>query len=278
VLVNPIEADITLLHHIEIVIIDIIEEYMATTMNPTDGSSGSPTTLYEKKPVITVGTSTDYQHRLADITSRAIVKEPFYELFQNERLGALSPTSAGTHYQNNLIRIRRKMELGCVIVEAGNWAAAACWKPPGSDPGPIPNEMLRNRPVFADYVRKYEAAKSRVLGSFVESGQYWHLSLMARDPETHTKGAVRAVIEPYLRKAVEDGVPILIEACSPRARDVYSYFGFVIVEEFWIGETKYGSDGYEEEGGPGVPSWFMVFNAPDQFVMTELQDALVSKL
>jgi hypothetical protein len=264
--------------NVEIVAIKIIKEYMATTINAIDGSSSSQTTIYEKKPAITVGTSAHYQHRLADLTSRAIVREPFYALFQNERLSSTSPTSAGNHYQNNLIRIRRKIELGSIIVEAGNWAAAACWKPPGSDPGPIPEEMLRNRPVFADYVRKIEAAKCRVLGSSVESGQYWHLSLMARNPERHTKGAVRAVIEPYLRKAVEDGVPILIEACSARARDIYSYFGFVIVEEFWIGKTKYGSDGYEEEGGPGIPSWFMVFNAPDRFEMTELHAAFDSKL
>lgn len=90
---------------------------------------------------------------------------------------------------------------------------------------------------------------------------------MVRDPSIQppVKGAVRAVIEPYLRKAEEDGLPIWIEAGSARAKDVYGYMGFELLDEMRSGAGTLRSDGYpavDGEDAPGVPTWFMIYNRP----------------
>ena len=95
--------------------------------------------------------------------------------------------------------------------------------------------------------------------------KFWHLSMMARDPlvQPPVKGAVRAVIEPYLRRAEEDGLPVWLEAASARARDVYAYMGFETLEQANIGEGTHRADGYpavDGEDAPGVPIWFMIYN------------------
>ena len=136
-------------------------------------------------------------------------------------------------------------------------------------------EVAEQRPVFADFIVKIRAAMRRGLypvlwaaaknnqGAGAENGEgsgrkdllYWHLSVMSRDPgRPPVRGAVRAVIEPFVKRFIEDdGVAaIWLEAGSPRARDVYGYFGFRVVDEIAI-----GGDG--TENGGTVRTWCMIY-------------------
>ena len=135
--------------------------------------------------------------------------------------------------------------------------------PPGAQVmGPKLTAIERSqRPIFAKFTDAIADAKTRYM---CPGRPYWHLSMMARDSDIQPplKGAVRAVIEPYLRKAEKDGLPIWIEAGSARARDVYGYMGFELLEEIRVGAGTHTSRGYPAingEDAPGVPLWFMIF-------------------
>ena len=72
------------------------------------------------------------------------------------------------------------------------------------------------------------------------------------------EGLVRALIEPYLQKASEEGVPAWLEATTKRSRDVYEYLGFKEVEQIQIGAGKADLDGNLKEGGEGLTIYCMI--------------------
>lgn len=79
---------------------------------------------------------------------------------------------------------------------------------------------------------------------------YWRLCLTSRNPaKQHVPGAVRAIIEPFVRQFIDDGVAgVWLEAGGVRARDVYGWFGFRTVGECSVGQ--------DQQGEP-VITWFM---------------------
>lgn len=82
----------------------------------------------------------------------------------------------------------------------------------------------------------------------------WKLCMTSRNPavDPPVPGAVRAVIEPFIKRWVDtDKMPIVwLEAGSPRARDVYGWLGFQVVGELAMGEDR--------DGNP-VKTYFMVY-------------------
>jgi hypothetical protein len=202
------------------------------------------------KPQITTSNSPEYRHRLADISSRACISDPLNLLFQRDKFGPSPQVALENIYKSTLFRIETKIGLGSSIVEADNFAAVACWEPPGSVRRSHTVEELRElakeRPIYAAFVRDIEAAKDKCLG---EGQKCWQLTLMARDPLRTSKGAVRAIIEPFVERAKRDRMPIWCVAGNERARDVYAYFGFEVVQVVYSGEEKVGT-------------WCMVCNWP----------------
>lgn len=77
-------------------------------------------------------------------------------------------------------------------------------------------------------------------------------------------GAVRAVIDPYLQKSRADKLPVMLEAISESARDVYKHFGFKVLEEYIIGKGSSSRTGAPQDGGEGFPLWFMRFDPKEQ--------------
>lgn len=73
-------------------------------------------------------------------------------------------------------------------------------------------------------------------------------------------GAIRGVIDPFIEKARQQGVPLWLEAISEHARDVYTHLGFRVVETVVIGAGTINEHGWVEDGGPGVKCWGMVAN------------------
>ncbi|KIX93832.1 uncharacterized protein Z520_10457 [Fonsecaea multimorphosa CBS 102226] len=245
---------------------------MATTSEKMEASavtvnSASATSLVDLKgrsavpmqslPPTTASQSPEYCHRLADISSRATVSEPLNIVFQQEKTGRATAVTPELLYTGAKGRIETKVAAGAWVVEAANFAAVACWEPPSSNVPPFTEaqfaEMARERPVFAQFARDIQAARLASLGP---DQPYWTLSLMARDPQRKDKGAVRAVIEPYIKRAKEEKLPLWLVAGNTRARDIYAYFGFRVVKLIW----SYPRD--RKEGDEGVPTWCMVCNWP----------------
>lgn len=65
-------------------------------------------------------------------------------------------------------------------------------------------------------------------------------------------GAIRAVVDPYLQRAREDGVPVWLEATSQHAVDVYTHFGFRLVETIRISVGTANLAGDSVENGEGL--------------------------
>ena len=249
------------------------------TATNTSNSSGTDTpTTTATLPTITTGTSQDYRDRAALVCARAGIADPFSLILNQERLTAINGTppsildiKLNDLTSNNLIRLNRKIGQGAFIAESSDFAAVACWEPPevsvyeqaeiweGVDVGRI-IPYIDERPIFKKFLAEIGEAKRRV---FPRGQRYWHLSLMARDPERRDKGAVRAIIEPFVKKARDEGLPIWLEAGNERARDVYSWVGgFMVVGEVRSGVGEYNENGRGQEGGEGVSTYLMVSNWP----------------
>lgn len=143
------------------------------------------------------------------------------------------------------------------------------------------SDLYAKKPVYAEFIARIEVARRKHLYPLLWKAQhnkstygpldehtekaltmctqdqkhllFWHLSLTSRNPAVQrVQGAVRAVIEPFVRKWVDEiGMSaVWLEAGSPRARDVYGYLGFRGVDEIVVGE---------DEKGSGIKTWCMVY-------------------
>lgn len=65
-------------------------------------------------------------------------------------------------------------------------------------------------------------------------------------------GAVRGLVEPFLKKAAEQGLPAWLEATNDHAKGVYTYLGFREVGRFRIGKGVVNAEGWVEPNGEGV--------------------------
>ena len=253
------------------------QSLFSPTQSPTITSTAIPTNAL---PRITTGTDQTYRDRAALVCARAGLTDPFIMLLAQERLQASSPDSAPIPISSitaehqrpaNTLRFDRKLAQNAFIVEAGDFAAVACWEPPESsvyeaaeiwgdmDVGRVIPHSDR-RPIFMDFLRQIAEAKRT---TFPRNQRYWHLSLMARDPERKDKGAVRAIIEPYVAQARREGMPVWLEAGNERARDVYTWVGgFRVIGKILSGVGKFESNGTRKVGGEGVATWLMIANWP----------------
>jgi len=205
-------------------------------------------------PQVTASNSPEYRHRLAEISSRAVLFDPFNILLEQDKTGSSTPTTVEGIYKGSMIRIERKVGLGSIILEADNFAAVACWEPPSAIGPDYPetqlDEMAKERPIYSKFIRDYQAV---ILGCFGEGQKYWSLSLLARDPDRVSKGAIRAVLEPYIERAKSERLPIWLIAGNEHARDVYAHFGFRVLKVLFSGpESK------------SVLTWCMVCNWPPE--------------
>jgi hypothetical protein len=177
-------------------------------------------------------------------------------------------------YTANLARLERKIgQHGGFVAEAANWAAVACWEDgeasvyehPEIWGGRSVSENVpdaENRPIFVEFLSKIAEGKRKV---FPKGQKYWHLSLMAREPGRNEQGAVRALIEVFVKKAQEEGLPVWLEAGNERARDVYAWCGgfrVVGIVDSGVGKVDERGMWCDGENAVGVRTWLMVGNWP----------------
>lgn len=208
----------------------------------TEQTARNETTSNLNLPPVTIGTSEHYIERLARTNSRASASTPINVLLQSEQLKPPETIeSIGQEglkqilYDSSIARLSTKMSNGAFIVEAGDFAAAACWEPENIREGPradMDPELLRaTRPIFTEFVENIEAVKKAKLLPVAErmsQGRFWHLSMMARDPGVpYVQNAVRAIMVPFMEKFTSENqeggpVPIWLEAGTEQAKLVVS--------------------------------------------------------
>lgn len=198
-------------------------------------------------------------------------------------------------YEASVRRTKMYLQSGGFVAEAGNFAATTVWEPAfaPSQAGTASHNTIsltprEDCPLFNSFLsqinnfkRKYlypiiwrakqnnntsrivDEWTSKVLSKVADehrSLMYWHLTLTSRNPAVQppVPGAVRAVIEPFVKRWVhEAGMPaVWLEAGSPHARDIYSYFGFKVVGEVVIGQDEAGKD--------GISTWCMIYTRDNE--------------
>lgn len=63
---------------------------------------------------------------------------------------------------------------------------------------------------------------------------------------------MRALIDPYLKRAREEGIPVWLEAISEHARQVYEHLSFRTVAKVRVGVGKANSRGELYDNGEGL--------------------------
>lgn len=212
-----------------------------------------PTTI--RVTIYTTPTATPIA-RFAQVNAAAGLLDDFTLLTNSEKLNIPVTSITTAHLlAGNVARIEQKSANGAIMVEAGNFAAVACWEPPSctaameAEGGDLSFPALPARPMMRSFV--YEAAIWR--RKAVRGRRYWHLSLMGRDPgRRDVRGAVRSVLEAGIWWAQRDQLPIWLEAGNQRAREVYAAFGFRELGVTWHGKE-----------GARLPIWMMIWEPSD---------------
>jgi ribosomal protein S18 acetylase RimI-like enzyme len=93
--------------------------------------------------------------------------------------------------------------------------------------------------------------------------KYWYLNVIARNPDSDVSGVARALIQPYLEKAAEEGLPAYLEATNEHAKNVYEHMGFKVVERVLVGKDLADERGNKVgKGGSGFYFWAMIAEPP----------------
>jgi hypothetical protein len=175
------------------------------------------------------------------------------------------------------------------LVQAGNWSAIALWEPPSFQGKAFIDSKARPSPLLAEWRGRVKAAKRKHLAVFSnpstgsgsssssssastsdseqpepELRPFYHLSFLARNPSLpRVAGSISAVVTPFLERARDEGVPAWLEATTPQAVKLYENFGFRVVEEIVVGQSKVDAHGWPSADGEGagVTAWAMIYDS-----------------
>ena len=219
---------------------------------------------------MTTGSSDEYVKKLISIiaygfstsplTCRVIVETDAH-LPIPTTLTKISRSRMEEHFAPSCYGLTRD---GAIIAEAGNWAAAALWEPPGFEYKNPPKNADGSRagptgPTITEFWEEAVKVRRKFLGDdVVDKVEYWHLSRIARAKGRKEEGVVSALIVPFLERAKAERVPVWLESVSENAKDMYIHFGFEVVEVITTGRGRLNEEGEEVEGGEGKSTWAMV--------------------
>ncbi|KAL4781531.1 hypothetical protein BJX76DRAFT_335223 [Aspergillus varians] len=197
------------------------------------------------KPTVTVA-GLEYAEDVAQVIAAAFSSSPLtaYLLRTPESTWPTDNIPAeliGPHFKKS---VTSRAEQGAELAEAGGFAAVAVWFPPGtsiSTTGVTDTRILEYREKFSQVKKKH-----------LQGRDHWYLNLIGRHPERTEPGVVRALVDPYLKKAREQGVPVWLEAITEHGQQVYRHLGFRTVAEVRLGVGRTNSKGEIDEVGEGL--------------------------
>ncbi|CCH42247.1 hypothetical protein BN7_1791 [Wickerhamomyces ciferrii] len=155
-------------------------------------------------------------------------------------------------------RVQQFIEADSEIIEINDFNAVAIWVAPGKT---YPSAQWDEPNECVDEFKK----KAKVI---IEDYQYdkiphWTLVFIGKDP-SQNKGSISPLINPYLSKAKEQDVPVLLFAVNDHAKDIYIHFGFKVLATIKIGEGKVDSNGDRDSNGVGLAVYMMAYNHKDR--------------
>lgn len=176
----------------------------------------------------------------------------------------------------NAARVRRHLSQGITdgarrgseLVEAGNFSSLAVWETTSYKGLPFSETLKNIGPIREEWRTKIKELKEKHIGTVTkedgttELNPFYHLGFLARNPlqTENVKGAISAVVKPWLERAEKEGVPVWLEATYSHAVEVYQHYGFRLVEEIRIGVGKRNALGWPEDGGEGVCGYGMIYD------------------
>ena len=190
-------------------------------------------------PSVTVSSSSEYLEKTTAVISHAMLPSAIWRVFMSQGVHAVKPNAPDEEYLHAYQKlIREFLAAGAgsdaFIAEAGDFSACASWWPPGCHHPPKETAYFddlerEGHVVRAGFDRQIE--KIRIEEIWSKYGQeYWYLGLLGRDPrKPAVPGAVRAVLQPVIEKATEQGKPIWLTTTNKDTRDMYLHFGWVVV-------------------------------------------------
>ena len=192
-------------------------------------------------PKMTVGTSEEYIEKTASVVSHAMLPSVIWALFFGRGTGGTGSDAWSDEERLQTYHSIVKQFLlpragsGAFIAEAGDFSACASWWPPGSHQPPKDVKDLdglerQEGTLLVAFEREIQKVKTELISS--RYGQeFWHLALLGRDPRKKPalRGAVRAVLQPFIDQAAAEGKPIWLTTTSEHARDIYLHFGWQVV-------------------------------------------------
>lgn len=148
-------------------------------------------------------------------------------------------------------------DLGGEIVECDNFNAVALVCPPGTHIDFSETKDSRfNKIWYEDY--------DETLESFVGGTPFYYICLIGRNfNQEKKKGSVTKIFKHYMKMADLRKCPIVLEAISDEARQIYEHYGFKTVYSFKYGEKEVNAKGELDPNGVGFVAYLMIYYSGD---------------
>jgi hypothetical protein len=260
-------------------------------------SSDSPSVSFETSP------SAETVDKFIKLLSRCFGKVPLSTAFITEIDGVAADTSPSTLTEERLSKhfnlgIPAAAKANILLLHDQDFKCAALVEPPDfcgippsqhrKHPGPILSEWRSTiRQLKAKHLALPEtgprswdtpAAPSQSSGgpgedpypgsfnkdSSVETRSFYHIALVARDPDlspTQHEAAFKAIVGYVLERAQKEDVPVWAEASQLERRAEYEKLGFNITDEVTIGKGKVNGQGWPTSSGTGVTCWGLLYDS-----------------
>lgn len=192
--------------------------------------------------------------KVADVLEAAFYTNPLHRAMLKERLKVplednLDFEATKGTFKERIFQLKKE---GADIVHSNDFTAVAVWLRPNLKMSPPPITAL-----VQEFKDKMQALKDS--HGYTDRAD-WHLLLIARDQSKISKGSVRRLIEPYLQKAKDEKTGASVVAIDQRAREIYEYFGFKVVDSFKLGENRLDRDGLPDPNGEGLEVTYLVYD------------------
>ena len=120
--------------------------------------------------------------------------------------------------------------------EAGDFAAAALWLPPGVKPDGEAMGAIIEANMPAERMLDGASLMEQV-NRFHPHEPHWYLPLIGTDPVHQGKGYGSALLAHAMRRCGRDGLPAYLESSNPANVPLYERFGFEVIGEIQSGSS-----------------------------------------